>query len=96
MECDAQNNGWGLRRRVQIAIVTLALVFALAVPAISASGPGGVCPPVGVGFGCTRVAIHFTESLSCYLVGTGPQTWLGTYCFEGGLGIGCGPNVVYH
>ena len=85
-----------MRRRTKSAVVItaiLALAFFLAVPVVGASATGAAdsCNTEGV---CTSTQIHFTQSLDCYFLGFGPGQGLGTYYFEGALGIGCGPLVV--
>jgi hypothetical protein len=85
-----------MRRRTKSAVViTVITVFAffLAVPVVdaSATGAANLCNADGV---CTSTQIRFTQSLDCYFLGFGPGQGLGTYYFEGALGIGCGPLVV--
>jgi hypothetical protein len=82
------------RRTLSITILLLvvisALAFVVAVPMASVEGgvPDG---PACFNF-VTLCRIHYTESLSCYLLGGFPMTSFGDYYFRGELGIGCGPK----
>jgi hypothetical protein len=71
-------------RKIAAVVVILVFVVLFGVPMVGASSPGPI----------TGIRLHFTQSLDCYLLGAGPGQWIGTYYFEGGLGIGCGPLVV--
>jgi len=76
-----------MRKRNKFAVVIaalFALAFFLAAPVMDASAPGGA----------TNSQIHFTQSPDCYVLGFGPGQGIGTYYFDGALGIGCGPLVV--
>jgi len=80
-----------LQTKIVAVVIILAVVFFFGVPVVSSSSPGGVehCALGGV---CTAY-MHFTESLSCYFEGGGPQLWAGTNYFDGTWMVGCTPPV---
>ncbi|MGA2198312.1 MAG: hypothetical protein ABSG45_00060 [Nitrososphaerales archaeon] len=79
-----------MRKRASALVVLLALGVFLGTPVVGVSIPGPI-NPCSLNPTCTPSYFHFTESLSCYLQGGGPEVWLGTYYSEGELNVGCSP-----
>jgi hypothetical protein len=75
---------------ILLLVAISALAFVVAVPVVSVEGgvPDG---PACFNF-VTFCRIHYTESLSCYLLGGFPMASFGDYYFREELGIGCGPR----
>jgi hypothetical protein len=85
-----------MRRRQKVAltsIVVLALVFFIFVPFVRASTPGPYQFPCYYAGTCKPSEVYFTVSLSCYLLGESPNTWLGAYYWGPGFSMGCLPVV---
>lgn len=67
-------------------VIALLALFSVFIPFVGVYAPdaGGVCST------CAP-RMNIEVSLSCYLLGVSPKTWLGTYYSEGTLGMGCEP-----